>query len=98
MSLPVVLRPEASQDAADAQDYLEAQQPGRGQDFLDRLNDALGRIGAMPQLYGVVWQNVRAAPLRQFTYVVYYRVYDDRVEVLAVMHASRNPSAWQGRA
>ena len=54
MSLPVVLRPEASQDATEARDYLEAQQAGRGQDFLDRLSEALARVGAMPELYGVV--------------------------------------------
>src|SRR5438309_676902 len=98
VSLPVVLRPEASRDAEEARDYLEAQQSGRGQAFLDRLNEALARVGAMPQLYGVVWQGVRAARLRQFPYVVYYRVHDDRVEALAVMHGGRDASAWQARA
>jgi plasmid stabilization system protein ParE len=98
MSLPVVLRPEASRDAQDARDHLEAQQAGLGQRFLQRLNDTLGRIGGMPELYGVVWGNVRAARVRRFTYVVYYRVHDDRVEVLAVMHGSRDASAWRSRA
>jgi plasmid stabilization system protein ParE len=98
MSLPVVLRPEAGQDAEEARDYLEGQQAGLGQAFLDRLNEALARIGAMPELYGVAWRNVRAARLRRFTYVVYYRVHADRVEVLAVMHGSRQPSAWRRRA
>jgi len=51
----------------------------------------------MPEMYSVVWQNVRAARLRRFTYVVYYRVHDDRIEVLAVMHGSRDASAWQSR-
>ena len=96
MSLPVVLRPEASRDATAARDHFEAQQAGRGQAFLDRLNEALARIGAMPQMYGVVWQNVRAARLR-VAYVVYYRVHADRVEVIAVIHGSRDASAWQGR-
>jgi plasmid stabilization system protein ParE len=97
VSLPVVLRPEASRDAAEARDHLETQQAGRGQAFLDRLNEVLARIGAMPEIYAVVWRNLRAARLRQFTYVVYYRVHDDRVEVLAVMHGSRDASAWQAR-
>jgi plasmid stabilization system protein ParE len=66
--------------------------------FVDRLNEALAQIGIMPELYGIVWRNVRAARLRQFTYVVYYRVHDDRVEVLAVMHGSRRASAWRSRA
>ena len=97
MSLPVVLRPEASRDAEEARDYLEAQRAGLGQAFLDRLNEVLAAIGAMPGLYAVVWQNVRAARLRRFTYVVYYRVHDDRVEVLAVMHGRRDACAWQAR-
>jgi plasmid stabilization system protein ParE len=98
VSLPVVLRPEASRDVEEIRDYLETQRAGLGQAFLDRLNEILGRIGAMPEMYAVVWQNVRAARLQQFTFVMYYRVHDDRVEVLAVMHGSRDASAWQGRA
>jgi toxin ParE1/3/4 len=57
----------------------------------------LGQIGAMPQVYGAIWPNVRAAKLRQFTYVVYYRVHANRVEVLAVLHGSRDASAWRIR-
>lgn len=98
MSLPVVLRPEAGRDAEEARDYLDTRRAGLGQAFLDRLNQELDRIGAMPEMYGVVWRNVRAVRLRQFTYVVYYRVHDDRVEVLAVMQGNRSTSAWQGRA
>lgn len=98
MSLPIVLRPEASQDTEKARDHFETLQAGLGQAFLDRLNEVLARIGAMPEMYGIMWRNVRAARLRQFTYVAYYRVHDDRVEVLAVMHGSRNASAWHARA
>jgi plasmid stabilization system protein ParE len=46
----------------------------------------------------VVWRNVRAARLRRFSYVVYYRIHADRVEVLAVMHGSRHGSSWWARA
>jgi plasmid stabilization system protein ParE len=98
MSLPIVLRPEASRDAEETRNYFEAQRAGLGHVFLDRLNEALAQIGALPEMHGVVWQNVRASRLRKFTYVVYYRVHDDRIEVLAVMHSSRAPSAWQTRA
>jgi plasmid stabilization system protein ParE len=65
---------------------------------LDRLNAALVGIGERPELHGIVWRNVRARRLRQFTHVIYYRLGDDRVEVLAVVHGSRDASAWQARA
>lgn len=97
MSLPVILRPEAEQDVESTRDWYE-QQAGLGQAFLDRVSDALDRIGAMPEMYAVVWQDVRACRLRRFPFVVYYRVLADRVEVLAVLHGSRDASAWQSRA
>jgi hypothetical protein len=84
VSLPVVLNPAASRDAEEARDYFEALRAGLEPAFLARLNEVLVCIGAMPEMYGVVWRNVRAARLRQFAYVVYYRVHDDRVEALAV--------------
>lgn len=95
--MPVVLCPDASRDAEEARNYFETSSTGLGQVFLDRLNEVLVGISDMPELYGDVWQGVRAARLRKFTYVVYYRVHNDRVEVLAVMHGSRDSSTWQAR-
>jgi plasmid stabilization system protein ParE len=97
MSLPVILRPEAEADIRAIYDVLEETRAGLGTRFADRLQEVFERIEFMPALYGVVWQDVRAARLRKFRYVVYYLVCSDRVEVLAVIHGSRHPSAWQKR-
>ena len=98
MSLPVVLRPEASRDVEQARDYYESQHAGLGRVFLDRLKEALARIADMPEIYAAVWRNVRAARLRQFTYVAYYRIREASVEVLAVVHGSRDAVVWKSRA
>jgi plasmid stabilization system protein ParE len=98
MSLPVILRPAADADIQTTHDYFEQVQTGLGDRFVDRVREVFERIEAMPELYGVVWQDVRAARLRKFRHVVYYVAFADRVEVLAVLHASRDPSAWQSRA
>jgi plasmid stabilization system protein ParE len=97
VSLPVILRPEAETDVQAARDELERSQAGLGRRFTARLRELLERIEAMPELYGLVWQDVRAARMRQFRYVVYYVVFANRVEVLAVVHGSRDASAWQSR-
>ena len=52
----------------------------------------------MPELYAVTFRGVRPAKLRRFPYVMYYRMLADRIEVLAVLHGSRNPRVWQSRA
>ena len=97
MSLPVILRPEAEVDVQEARDQLEAVRVGLGTQVLARVRDVLARIEKMPELHGKVWQDVRAARLKQFRYIVYFIVLADRVEVLAVLHGARDPSSWQSR-
>jgi hypothetical protein len=58
MSLPVVLRPEATKDAAEAIDYFDALRPGLEQAFLIQVQDVLLRISGMPEIHGIVWRNV----------------------------------------
>lgn len=98
MSAPVILRPEADDDVQDSHDEYERVRAGLGARFVARVRETLSQIEAMPEMYGVVWQDVRAARLRRFRHIVYYVVLADRVEVLAVLHGSRDSSSWQDRA
>jgi plasmid stabilization system protein ParE len=98
VSRPVILRPAADADIQATHDELERSQAGLGGRFVARVREVLERIEALPELYGPVWQDVRAARLKKFRYVVYYVAFPDRVEVLAVMHGSRDATAWQSRA
>ena len=97
MSLPVILRQEAEVDIQAARDQLEAVRVGLGKQVLARVGEVFARIEKMPELHGKVWEDVRAARLKQFRYIVYFVVLADRVEVLAVLHGARDPSAWQSR-
>jgi plasmid stabilization system protein ParE len=97
VSLPVILRHEAEVDIQEARDQLEAIRVGLGNQVLARVREVLARMEKMPELYGKVWEDVRAARLKQFRYIVYFIVLADRVEVLAVLHSARDPSSWQSR-
>jgi len=97
VSLPVILRHEAEVDVEVARDQLEAVCVGLGTQILARVREVLARIEKMPELHGKVWEDVRAARLKQFRYIVYFIVLADRIEVLAVLHSARDPSAWQSR-
>ena len=97
MSLPVILRHQAEVDIQEARDQLEVIRGGLGSQVLARIREVLARIETMPELYGKVWEDVRAARLKQFRYIVYFIVLADRVEVLAVLHSARDPSSWQSR-
>lgn len=98
MSLPVIMRPVAEADVVEIFGDLDFIRPGLGKRFLARLREVLDRIECMPEMYATVWQDVRAVKLRKFRYVVYYVVLTDHVEVLAVLHGSRDESTWKSRA
>jgi len=98
MSLPIVLRPEAQTDLLEAREWYEQQRRGLAEAFVDRVDEMFSRIREFPELYAVVLRDVRRGKLRKFPYVVYYRVLADRIEVIGVLHGSRDPRIWQDRA
>jgi plasmid stabilization system protein ParE len=98
MNLPVILSPAADREFETAAEWYEEQRTGLGVRFVTAVQDALDRIGQMPELHAVVYRDLRRARVAKFPYNIYYRVLADRVEVLAVVHGRRNPSVWQSRA
>ena|SRR5258708_37401310 len=97
MTLAVVFRPEAQVDVLQTRDWYEQQTPGLGETFSVALDEAVIRIEAMPQMYAMVFRDIRRGKLRTFPYLIYYRVLPDRIEVIAVLHGSRDPKLWQER-
>src|SRR5689334_6507667 len=97
MSLPVVWRGAAQREYGEAFDWYEAQNPGLGVRFAAEVRQALQRIRDMPLMYRRVRKDVRRGPVNGFPYGVFYRPHADRIEVIAVFHARRNPAVWQAR-
>jgi plasmid stabilization system protein ParE len=97
MSLPVVYLPQAEDDIDAAYLHYEERSLGLGDRFLEVLQELAGGIAANPELYATIHQDVRAAPLRRFPYVVYYRVEVSHILIIAVLHGRRSASRWQGR-
>lgn len=97
MNLPLYLRPEAEADVVSAQDWYERQRSSLGDEFVQELANTFDRIIQMPEMYAVAWEDVRSCRLRRFPYIIYYRILHDRIEVLAVLHANRDPSLGRSR-
>jgi plasmid stabilization system protein ParE len=95
--LQVVFLPAAADDIDSAYDYYEDQRANLGNRFLAAVRDQVTRLQNEPEIHGVVHQDVRAACVHRFPYVVYYRVLADRVLIVAVQHGSRDWSNWTWR-
>lgn len=97
MSLDCVFRPEFFEDARRARDWYEYEQTGLGVQFADCLNKTVDSIAASPELFSLVDRITRVAVIRPFCYGAYFRVENEQVVFLAVLHLRRKPGLWRRR-
>jgi toxin ParE1/3/4 len=97
MPAEIHLLPEAESDLRKAWRWYEGRQEGLGARFLLSLEAALAGIARRPRLHPIVHGSIRRALLRRFPFGVFYLAERERVIVLAVFHAHRDPGVWQRR-
>ena len=97
MTVPVIYLPEAEDDIVSAHEEYEGHLEGLGDRFARAVRDQVERIAAMPEMYGEIADGVRAALLRHFPFVVYYRIENGRVVILSVTHGRRAQHGWEDR-
>jgi plasmid stabilization system protein ParE len=71
---------------------------GLGTDFLAAISDQLRLIEQHPYQYALRYKDLRAALLSKFPYLIYYRVIEQTIRVLAVLHTKRNPGLANSRS
>ena len=98
MSLPVRLTAYAVQDLAAAEQWYLDEAPHVLASFEEEIDRAFRLVSERPKLYQVVESTVRRALVRRFPFSVFYRVLPEWIEVIAIVHQSRDPRTWQRRA
>jgi plasmid stabilization system protein ParE len=93
----VHFRQDAESDVADAAAWYENQGAGLGSEFLDEILSTCNFIAENPQINPVLHRDTRRAVIHKFPFGIYYRVENDLVTIVAVMHASRDPDKWKKR-
>ena len=93
----VIYRPEAVADIVEASAWYARQKDGLGEEFLSAVKETTDRISNHPLLYAVVHRETRRALVRRFPYGQYYKLWDQKVVVVACFHTSRNPRIWKRR-
>jgi plasmid stabilization system protein ParE len=97
VALEVVFRPQAEDEVLEVRRWYESKRFGLGREFGEELNRIVERIAVGPLQFPRVHGETRRAVLSRFPYVVYFRVADTAVVVLAI-HGRQHPSHWQRRA
>ena len=99
MKYKIIIRPEAEDDLEEAFQWYEEQNPGLGLEYLLCIDAAFDIIIIRnPKLYQKVYKNIRRALPRRFPYGIFYIIEDDKIIVLAVLHAKRDPRLLKKRS
>ena len=97
MTLPVRLTSAAVRDLALAERWHLDEAPHVLASFEKEIDRAFRRISERPELYPIVESTVRRALVRKFPLSVFYRILPEWIEVIAVVHQSRDPRTWRRR-
>lgn len=81
----------------DAIAWYESERPGIGIEFASEIASLLARIADTPKQFRKVRGDVRHALLRRFPYTIHFLLESNRIVVLAVFHAKRNPKRLEDR-
>lgn len=93
----VIFRVEAKAEALEAFNWYEERREGLGAEFRSAVDGAIWRIARHPESYAAGYRQLRHALVRRFPYAVYFRLVNDVIVVVAVMHTRRRPSIVKAR-
>lgn len=81
-------------------DWYESRSKGLGVRFAQSIDDAFGYIATNPESAQKVDDRVRRSVVKTFPYSIYYHwdSHNGKVLIIAILHFSRNPKVWRGRA
>ena len=97
MIAAVIISPAAERDLAAAIAWYEAARAGLSADFRLAADAALERIARHPKAFPLIGRGMRRALLHRFPHAVFYRHQAEAVQVVAVLHTSRDPRTWEAR-
>ena len=93
----VEVHPLAADEAEAAERWYRERNETAATRFRRELDRAVGLIAERPEAAPPYVGNTRRFLLRRFPFFVVYRVFSQRVQVVAVAHARRRPQYWLQR-
>ena len=95
--MKIILHPLAEEDLDESVKYYENIDKNLKNKFLKELDSTFNQIKDNPKLYPLVTKYSRKKVMQKFPYIVYYTIYNNNINVLAIFHTSRNPDILKKR-
>lgn len=97
MTRTVYIRESARRDLLSIQDWYNYSRGGLGDVFAEAFYARVGLIADRPELFAVISANIHATTLSRFPYIIFYCADSTTLDIIAVLHSSRDPDTWRLR-
>lgn len=98
MTLRAYFRKAARLEYEEAASWYDSQKSGLGAEFVAEIERALLQACEAPLRFPTMIDDVRTVRVPRFPYSVFFRVRHNRLIVISVFHARRNPIVWRERS
>jgi hypothetical protein len=85
------------EEVSESANYYEEEVEGLGKAFLNKVQDAVEEVKSEPLMYRIIQGDYRRHLLTRFPFAIIYRIENQKIYILAVMHLKRNPNYWWRR-
>ncbi len=93
----LVFHPDAVEEGRAARLWYQERSAHAAHGFLSELSRSFSLIASDPEAWQVFPTGDRRFVLRNYPYVVVYRLLGEQIQVLAIAHQRRKPHYWKGR-
>ena len=95
MAYKLLISPEAQEDIEFAAFWYELHKNGLGSEFILSIDAEINLISRNPLVYPKIYKHVRRAVINRFPYAIFYIVNNKIINILALIHQSRNPKIFK---
>ncbi len=89
--------PAAAEEYEEAVGFYAEISPKLAARFIDEIQSCIALIKESPDRWKKLRKEIRAVQARIFPFQVLYRITEDRITIVAVMHEKRRPDYWRHR-
>ena len=93
----IELSDEAEVDFNKSYEFYIEDNPEIADTYFKQINLCFEIIKKNPKSLPFAHKDVRKYVVKKFPFVIYYRIVDTVIQVIAIFHASRNPEIWNER-
>ena len=93
----IELSDEAEDDFDKSYEFYIEDNPKVADTFFKQVNLGFENIKINPKSFPIAHKDVRKYVVKKFPFVIYYRIIDTIIQVIAIFHTSRNPEIWNER-